>query len=374
MSSGASSPGQHVGVGHARHRDVLITLAPSVAGIRHSHQPRRQLVGQVSLQDALFDQHRVCRRVALVIHVERAAPSRHGAVVHHRALVAGHAPPHHLRERRRLLAIEVRLQPVPDRLMQQHARPSRSEHHFHLARRSIDRIQLNDRLPRRFDREVFRSLLRQEEVERHASAAARSPARRLVARLRQAEHVQARQRLRIFGKAAVRADHQDLPQLVGIAHPHFFNARIVRARRHVGAVHQLHLRHHVGFHRRQRHRIKVVQRLVGQPHHRLLRRTAGDHRRRARRMQNALRSQVVGVGIAGALARKHAHAAAHRNALRRRLHHALVERNRSRGLIFEVKVGEIAARGKRSSQVPLHVCLRQAVALKEKLLVHSHSI
>src|SRR5262249_36569208 len=30
--------GQHVGVCHARHRDVLVTLAASVAGVGHLHQ------------------------------------------------------------------------------------------------------------------------------------------------------------------------------------------------------------------------------------------------------------------------------------------------------------------------------------------------
>ncbi len=43
------------------------------------------------------------------------------------------------------------------------------------------------------------------------------------------------------------------------------------------------------------------------------------------------------------------------------------------GLIFEVKVGKITARGERRRQVALHVRLRQTVAIKEKLIVHSHS-
>ena len=56
--------------------------------------------------------------------------------------------------------------------MQQDSRPSGSEHHRHLARRRIDGVQLDDRLPRGFLREIFGRFLVQEEVERDASAAA----------------------------------------------------------------------------------------------------------------------------------------------------------------------------------------------------------
>ncbi len=43
-------------------------------------------------------------------------------------------------------------------LMQQHARPTRPQHHFHLARRSLRRTQLQQRRARRFPGKVLRAL------------------------------------------------------------------------------------------------------------------------------------------------------------------------------------------------------------------------
>ena len=77
---------QHVGVGHARHGDVLVTFAASVAGVRHAHQLGGKFVTQISLQNAFFDQHGVLRGLAFVVHVERAAAPGHGAVIDNGAL------------------------------------------------------------------------------------------------------------------------------------------------------------------------------------------------------------------------------------------------------------------------------------------------
>src|ERR1019366_2495826 len=99
------------------------------------------------------------------------------------------------------------------------------------------------------------------------------------------------------------------------------------------------------FHRRQRHRIKIVRGLGGQAHHRLLGRTTGNQRRGPGGVQKPLRREVVGVGVARALPRQHPHPASRRDALRGRLHHALVKRNRGGGLVFEIEVGEVAPGG-----------------------------
>src|SRR5208283_5539618 len=72
---------KHVGVGHARHRNVLIALTTAIAGVRNAHQTRRQLVGEIPLQDAILDEHGVLGLVAFVVDVERAPASGHGAVV-----------------------------------------------------------------------------------------------------------------------------------------------------------------------------------------------------------------------------------------------------------------------------------------------------
>ena len=39
---------EHVGIGHARHGNVFVTFAASVASVGHSHQPSGQLVAQVT--------------------------------------------------------------------------------------------------------------------------------------------------------------------------------------------------------------------------------------------------------------------------------------------------------------------------------------
>ncbi len=104
-------------------------------------------------------------RIAFVIHVERSAASGHGAVIDHRAFVAGDALVQQARERRGLLAIEVGFQAVTDRFVQQDSRPSRTEHHFHLARRGFARVELNDRLPCCFLGEMLRRCLALEVVQ-----------------------------------------------------------------------------------------------------------------------------------------------------------------------------------------------------------------
>ena len=184
MSAGIVLPRQHVGVGHARHGNVLIAFAASVAGVGQAHQLRRKFVAEISLQNSIFDQHGFLRRLAFVIHIQRPAPPRHGAVVDHRAFFAGHAFADQPGKCRRLLAIEVGFQPVADGLVQQNAGPSRTEHDFHVSRRSFARIELQNRLPRGFFGKELRSFVAEEEVERNPPAAARgSTSRRLAAEL-----------------------------------------------------------------------------------------------------------------------------------------------------------------------------------------------
>ena len=121
------------------------------------HQPRRKLVGKVSLQNALLDQNRVRGRIAFIIDIQRTATA-FGIVplstTVHLSLATRWLQ--HARERRGLLAIEVGFQSVTDRLVKQDARPTRTQHNFHLAGRCFARIKLNDRLPCCFLREVLR--------------------------------------------------------------------------------------------------------------------------------------------------------------------------------------------------------------------------
>ena len=164
--------GQHERVGHARHRRMREALAAAVAGGRHPHQPGVEPVLQVAAEDAVLDQHGAAGRRALVVHVERAAPVRDGAVVDHGHQLGGDLLADAPGEGRHALAVEVALEAVTDRLVQQDAGPARPEHDGHRAGRRVDRAQLDDRLARGLGREAGPALLLEEEVEGHAAAAA----------------------------------------------------------------------------------------------------------------------------------------------------------------------------------------------------------
>ena len=362
--------GQHVGVRHARHGDVLVTLAASVAGVWQTHQFGREPVAEITLENSLFDQHRVVGGVAFVVDVERAAAAGQGAVVDYRALVAGHAAAEQAGKSGGLFAVEVGLKPVADGFVQQDAGPARTQHNFHFAGRALARIQLNDGLPRRFPGEVLRSLFSQKRFHAVASAASGGAASRGLARAGDDKHAHPRQRLHVFGKRAVGTDDENTAKLLDVAGAHFRDPRIVGAGRAVGAQDQLNFLCDRGIDGRRR--IKVVSRMLLQIHHRNLGGTLRDQGSRARRVQNPLRRQVIGVGVAGALAGNDANAAARRNSLRSRFDHRFVKAQRGRRHVFEVEVGIVAACRKRRRQIALHVDRVEAVFLEEKPLVFIH--
>ena len=126
---------------------MRIRLPPPVAGRRHSHEARIQPVLQVADQDAVLDQHRAVGRGAFVIHRQAAATIRHRAVIDHGHTGGSDPLAQQVRERRGLLAVEVAFQAVPDRLMQQNARPAGAQHYRHLTRRCGSAVQVDQGLP-----------------------------------------------------------------------------------------------------------------------------------------------------------------------------------------------------------------------------------
>ena len=115
-----------------------------------------------------------------IVHIQRSATPRHGAVVDHSALFAGHSFADQSGKGRSLLAIEVRFEPVTDGLVQQNSRPSRPKHNFHVSRRSFARIELQNRLPRGLFRKKFRRLFAKEKIKSHSAASAGTAAPRMV--------------------------------------------------------------------------------------------------------------------------------------------------------------------------------------------------
>ncbi len=191
MSSGLSWPAQHVSVGHARHGDVLVAFAASVAGVGDAHQARGKLVAQVALQNSFFNQHGFLRGLAFVIYIQRSAAPGHRAVIDYRAFFAGYSLADQAGKGRSLLAIEIGFQAVSDGFVQQDAGPSRAENDFHFAGGSFARVELQDRLPGRFFREELGVFVAEEEVEGHASAAAGAAASGIVFGLGDTRHVHA---------------------------------------------------------------------------------------------------------------------------------------------------------------------------------------
>src|SRR5690606_24282294 len=139
-------PGQHVGVGHARHRQVRVGLAATVTGGRHAHQAGVELVLDIALEDAVLDQHGAVGAAALVIHAERAAPPRQAAVVACGAQLGGALLPYPAAVGGAARAVDGTLGAAADGLVQQSPGPARADDHRRAAGGSSDRIQVHHRL------------------------------------------------------------------------------------------------------------------------------------------------------------------------------------------------------------------------------------
>src|SRR5215472_3795814 len=146
---GSMRTGAHVGVGHARQRHVSEGLAPAIAGGRGAHEARIEPVLHVAAQHAVLDEGRALGRRALVVDVERAAPARQRTVIDHGALRSRNALPDAVGKGGRALAIEIPLEPVTDRLVQQDPGPARPEYYGHGAGGRRAGLEVHQRLPRR---------------------------------------------------------------------------------------------------------------------------------------------------------------------------------------------------------------------------------
>ncbi|EAR49629.1 hypothetical protein OG2516_15109 [Oceanicola granulosus HTCC2516] len=137
--------GEHVGVGHPRHRDVGVALAPPVARRLDAHQPGALAVLHVADEHAVLDQRGGRGRRALVVDGDRAAAVGQGAVVEHGDARRGDALAHQAGEGGGALAVEVALESVADRLVQQDAGPAGAEHHVHHAGRGGLGLEVDQR-------------------------------------------------------------------------------------------------------------------------------------------------------------------------------------------------------------------------------------
>ena len=312
--------------------------------------------------------------MALVVHVQRAAPIGDGAVVDHGAQRAGHLLADPSAERRDALAVEVGFQAVPHGFMQQDAGPAGPQHHGHLAGGCVHRVQHHDGFACGLRGEMFGRLFVEEEAQFHASAAARMTALRGPAVVAsQRGHVQACQRLAVPRKHPVASGHQHLPQIVGIAGLRLEDARVVGARRTVGAFDQFHALGEGRLGGRSQHGIQIAPPAFVERNFLHGSRSRRDARRHARGLANLLRAEVVAVGVAGTLARDHAHTHPQRHALQRALHDGFIDADGTGGKILEVKVGIRAPVRERFSQIILQIPRGNAKALREEGLGKVHT-
>src|SRR6266403_1364111 len=101
------------------------------------------------------------------------------------------------------LAVEVSLEPVPDRLVQQDSRPARTQHHRHGAGWRRPRLEVDERLAHRFARQSERPLARDELGERIAAAGAGVALFAPAALFHQHRDVETHQRTHVRGQLPV---------------------------------------------------------------------------------------------------------------------------------------------------------------------------
>ncbi len=131
----------HERAAHARHRRILVGLAPARAGRLQLVLLRADLVVQVRLQDAVLDHDRAAGLVALVVVIQRAAFTRNGRLVDDRDKRFRNFLADHVGVDARALAVEVGLHTVADCLVQQDAACARCQDNWHLTRRWPTRIK-----------------------------------------------------------------------------------------------------------------------------------------------------------------------------------------------------------------------------------------
>ena len=142
---GVLGPGQHVGVGHAHHRQVLVALPPAVARAGPPLLAGPQPVPHVVGEDAVLDQDVAPGRVALVVDGDGSPLRAHGAVVDQRDQRAGHQLADLPREHRDVLGDVIGLQTVTARLVEQDAAAPLLDDHRQAARRRRPGRQLGQR-------------------------------------------------------------------------------------------------------------------------------------------------------------------------------------------------------------------------------------
>ncbi len=246
--------------------------------------------------------------MTLVVDGKRPAAVRQRAVVDD-----GHAPRRHAladaaREGGSALAVEIALETVADRLVQEHARPSRPQHDGHGASRRRTRVEIHERLLDRILRIGCETLVREVGVVETPTAARRTLLAPAV-RFNDDLHGKPHQRAHVRRQHAVGARQQDHLVLAAEARHDLRHARIAGAAHAFDALQQRDL---VGVSQaRERVMRQIERRRAVALHHpsAALAPLPRDRPGCLRRRPQGRRADVVGIGEGGLLAahRPHPH-------------------------------------------------------------------
>src|SRR5258708_527466 len=317
---------QHVGVGHARHRDVCEGFPASVAGGCHAHEPGVEAILQVTAQDPVLDQPGALRRRAFIVNVERATAARERAVIHYGAARAGDALAQAPAEGRSALAVEIAFEPVADRLVQQDAGPAGPEHHGHRAGRCVHGLEIHQCLAHRLACQFQGPILAHQFGQRVAATSAGVSLLTAPVLLGDHRHVHAHQRPYVGRQRAVAGgDEHDFVYRMHAGH-HAHDARVHAAGLAIDALEPGHLLF-VGEAPQPVHRLIELVAVDAPPGlHRTGPAANSDGARGARRFLERLRLDFIGIGEAGAFAGQRAHTHALLDARAPFLDDAILER------------------------------------------------
>src|SRR6266567_643784 len=346
-------PRQHEGVGHARHGRMRIGLAAAITGGLPAHQPRVEPVLHITHEHAVLDEDVAPRGNTLVVHVEGAAPVGDGAVVDHRHELGGDLLPHAPGEGRGLLAVEVSLEPVAHRLVEEDARPAGTQYHRHLPRRRLHGMELHRGLPHRLGCESPPAFAFEEKLQGHAPAASVRADLALTVLLDDDGHVESGQRTLVADRPARGGGDQDDHVLAREARDHLLDARIHGARRRVHLAQQRELAIERGGDRRLGERVEIVGTSGTHGDHRRCSRLIGDGPGLPRRFFQIRQRQIIGMGVAGALTRLGANARPLAHVARSFLDRTFLERQLFTDPVLEIEVRMIHATRQVRSEKPL---------------------
>ena len=234
--------------------------------------------------------------------------------------------------------------PWPTASCKQNAGPAGAEDDGHLACGSFDGSELQDGGAGGFACVVFRRFVAFEEVHGDATAAAAGAASGVRAVLRDDEDVEAGERLGVAGEGAVGCGDEDAAELVVEAGADLGDAGVVGAGGFVGALDEGEFGGDLGVAGGAGDGVERGCFGVAEAAHQLFGGAAGDEGCCSGCAEQTVAGEVVGVGVAGALAGDDADAAAYADALAGGLDEGLIDAERGGGNRFKIKVRVLASR------------------------------